>query len=142
LIYSKFFQKICLFWQKLSANQQNCQKPTKICPETRNSRRKPEYSGIWLPKTDLYCHWIIFLFSKLYSEFKKLLHWNWARQNLKKCSEKYDIFADFALRIRNRFKLRKRSESERILKIAKRKRSEFASHKIELTSLLTILLVC
>jgi len=38
-----------------------------------------------------------------------------------------EIFAEFPLRIRNRFKLRKRSESERILKIAKRKRSEVKS---------------
>ena len=58
---------------------------------------------------------------------KITLDWNWARKNLEKCSPNNEFFANFALRIRNRFQLRKRSESERVLKIAKRKRSEVKS---------------
>ena len=76
---------------------------------------------------DLYCCWCILLFSKLYLGLKIILQLDWAGKNKKKLPKNNEIFADFALRIRNRFKLRKRSESERILKIAKRKRSEVKS---------------
>ena len=76
---------------------------------------------------DLYCCWSILLFSKLYLGLKIILQLDWAGKNKKKLPKNNEIFADFALRIRNRFKLRKRSESERILKIAKRKRSEVKS---------------
>ena len=111
----------------MSINKQGCENPTEICPNTRSLQNLTAYNGF------IQFSEHIIVFEAIFRVQTNTTVWLIWKKTWKqwKIPGKSEIFADFSLRIRNRFKLRKRSESESILKIAKRKRSEVESFLCE-----------